>query len=71
MKRFVKTKKLLLFLGSSLVGLFILFLTCSIYTNNYWFLIAITGVILGYFIIFYPIMFVRQKRYLDDEKYSI
>ena len=40
--RFVKTKKLLIFLGSSLIGLFVLFLTCSFFTNNYWFMIAIT-----------------------------
>jgi hypothetical protein len=33
-------------------------------------MIAITGVILGYFMIFYPILFVRQKRYLDEDGYN-
>ena len=50
--------------------MFLLFLTCSIYTNNYWFMIATTGVLLLYFIIFYPILFVSQKKYLQDEKYK-
>ena len=50
--------------------MFLLFLTCSIYTSNYWFMIATTGVLLLYFIIFYPILFVSQKNYLQDEKYK-
>lgn len=65
----IKYKKLL-FIGSSFISMFLLFLTCSIYTNNYWFMIATTGVLLLYFIIFYPILFVSQKKYLQDEKYK-
>lgn len=65
----IKYKKLL-FLGSTFISMFLLFLTCSIYTNNYWFMIATTGVLLLYFIIFYPILFVSQKKYLQDEKYK-
>ena len=65
----IKHKKLL-FIGSTFISMFLLFLTCSIYTNNYWFMIATTGVLLLYFIIFYPILFVSQKKYLQDEKYK-
>lgn len=65
----IKYKKLL-FIGSTFISMFLLFLTCSIYTNNYWFMIATTGVLLLYFIIFYPILFVSQKKYLQDEKYK-
>ena len=39
--------KLLLFIGSSFVSLFLLFLTCSIYNNNYWFMIPTVGLLLG------------------------
>ena len=60
----------LLFIGSTFISMFLLFLTCSIYTSNYWFMIATTGVLLLYFIIFYPILFVSQKKYLQDEKYK-
>ena len=66
-----KKHKKLMFIGSSILSLFLLFLTCSIYTNNYWFMIAIISVILGYFIIFYPILFVSQKNYLSKEKYDV
>jgi len=65
----IKYKKLL-FIGSTFISMFLLFLTCSIYTNNYWFMIATTGVLLLYFIIFYPILFVSQKKYLQEEKYK-
>lgn len=65
----IKYKKLL-FIGSTFISMFLLFLTCSIYTNNYWFMIATTGVLLLYFIIFYPILFISQKKYLQDEKYK-
>lgn len=62
--------KKLLFIGSTFVSLFLLFLTCSIYTHNYWFMIPTIGVLLGYFIIFYPILFKCQKKYLDNDKYN-
>lgn len=61
--------KILIFIGSSFLSLFILFLVCSIYTSNYWFMISTCGVLLAYFIIFYPILFKKQKSYLDKEKY--
>ena len=59
---FTKNKSLV-FIVSTFISLFLLFLTCSVYTNNYWFMIATMGVLLGYFIVFYPILFrnIRNK----------
>ena len=59
---FTKNKRLV-FIGSTFISLFLLFLTCSVYTNNYWFMIATMGVLLGYFIAFYPVLFrnIRNK----------
>ena len=62
--------KLVIFIGSTILSLFLLFLTCSIYTSDYWFMIATLGTILGYFIIFYPILFNVQKKYLSNEKFN-
>ena len=61
-----KKYKLLIFIGSTFISLFLLFLVCSIYTNNYWFMIPTVSLLLGYFIIFYPILFTSQKKYLDN-----
>lgn len=66
---FTKYKKLS-FIVSSFISLFLLFLTCSIQTNNYWFMIATIAVLLGYFIMFYPMLFKLQKKYLTIEKYN-
>ena len=66
---FNKNKKLI-FLGSTFVSLFLLFLTCSIYTSDYWFMMATIGVFLGYFIVFYPLLFKGQRKYLNEEKYN-
>jgi len=60
--------KIISFITSTFVSIFFLFLTCSIYTSNYWFVIATLGVILAYFIVFYPILFKGQKKYLTEEK---
>lgn len=62
--------KKLIFVGSTFLSLFVLFLTCSIYTKNYWFMIAASAVLLGYFIVFYPILFVGQKKYMKEDKYN-
>lgn len=67
---FYEKYKFLIFIGSTFISLFILFLTCSIYSANYWFMIPTIGVLLGYFIIFYPILFNKQKNYLNEEKYN-
>ena len=62
--------KLPIFVGSTFLSLFLLFLTVSIYTGNYWFMIATLGLLLGYFLIFFPILFTRQKKFMDLEKYN-
>lgn len=62
--------KKLLFIVSSFISLFSLFLTCSLYINNYWFMMPTTGVLLLYFIVFYPILFISQKNYLEEDKYK-
>lgn len=66
----LKTNKKIIFITSTLISSFLLFLSCSVYTNNYWFMIPTIGMILLYFIIFYPILFVSQKEYLNKEKYN-
>ena len=67
---FFKSYKKSIFILSSFISMFILFLTCSIYTNNYWFLIPTIGVLLLYFIIFYPILFYNQRKYFDEVKFN-
>jgi transcriptional regulator with XRE-family HTH domain/DUF4097 and DUF4098 domain-containing protein YvlB len=62
--------KNLIFIGSTFISLCLLFFTCSVYTENYWFMIAITGVLLGYFTLLFPILFKRQKKYLSNNKYN-
>lgn len=62
--------KKLLFIGSTFISLFILFLTCSLYTADYWFMIPTMGTLLLYFIVFYPILLISQKKYLNDDKYK-
>ena len=66
----VRKFKKVIFIGSSFLSMFLLFLTISIYTSNYWFMIPTIAVLLGYFIIFYPILFKAQAKYLDEDKYS-
>ena len=65
-KKFKKSS----FIISSLLSMSLLFVTCSVYSNDYWCMIAIIGVFLGYFIIFYPLLFKDQKKYLGVEKYK-
>ena len=62
--------KLPIFITSTFIGLFLLLLTCSIYTNDYWFMIPTMGILLGYFIVFYPILFSKQKHFLSEENYK-
>ena len=54
------------FIISTFLSLCILFLTCSIYTNDYWWLIATMGTFLGYFLIFYPVVYKKNILYLND-----
>ena len=48
-----RRNKKLIFICSTFTSIFLLFLTCCVYTNNYWFMIATLGVLLGYFIVFF------------------
>ena len=66
----VKRFKLLVFIGSTFVSLFLLLLTCNIYSKNYWFLIPTVAILLSYFIIFFPILFTKQKNYIKFEQYK-
>jgi transcriptional regulator with XRE-family HTH domain/DUF4097 and DUF4098 domain-containing protein YvlB len=66
----VKRFKLLVFIGSTFVSLFLLLLTCNIYSKNYWFLIPTVAILLSYFIIFFPILFTKQKNFLKLEQYK-
>lgn len=68
--RFFKKFKLTVYGLSTFISLFLLFLTCSIYTGNFWVWTAISGTAIGYFAIFYPIAFVRQKSYVTENTYA-
>lgn len=61
----IKFKDLFILL-SQVLSLFILFLTCSIKYNNYWFMIGTLSTILAYFIIFYPILFCKIKKEYEN-----
>lgn len=67
---FYHTRKDIIFIISTFISLFILFLTCSIYSNNYWFMIPTVSILLGYFIILYPIYFYKQKEFMNEENYN-
>lgn len=68
--RFFEKRKLLVFVCSTYVSLSLLFLTCSIYTSNFWCFIAMVGTLLGYFAFFHPFGFVKLKAYIKEEKYK-
>ena len=68
--RFFIKYKFLVFVVSSFISLFILFLTCCLYTKGNWFLVATFGTLLGYFLVFYPIIFGKLKMYLLDDQYN-
>ena len=68
--RFFKKHKLYAFIGSTFLALFLLYLTCSIYTHNYWFMTATLGTLIGYVVIFYPIVFYKTKLGLSEQKFE-
>lgn len=68
--RFFKRGKLGIFLGSTLLSLFLLYLTCCIYTGGHWLWIAFSATALGYFVFFYPVLFKKQAQYIGEEKYG-
>lgn len=67
--RFFRKYHLCIYLATTWASLTLLFLTCSILTGDYWFYVASSGVLLGYFVIFFPVLAARQKNYLAEEKY--
>ena len=67
--RFLKKDKFLWYIISTFLSLVILYLTLSIYTNNYWWPVATLGTLLGYFLIFYPIIYNKKIVYIN-EKYE-
>ena len=68
--RFFTKYKFLVFVISTFISMFILFLSCCLYTKGNWCLVATFGTLLGYFAIFYPIIFSKIKMYLLDNKYN-
>lgn len=68
--RFFKKLKFPIYLITTFVSLFLLFLTCSIYTGNYWVFVATSGTLLFYFAAFAPILLVRQKAYTTEKRYN-
>ena len=69
--RFIPSKyKLLGFIGSTYSALFLLFVCCSVYVQNYWFANAGMGTLIGYWVLFYPFVFFKTKFYLSDEKFA-
>ena len=68
--RFFKRYKLTVFVGSTLVSLCFLYLACSLYTHTMWVWIGATATVLFYFLVFWPVLFVRQKAFLHEWKYK-
>lgn len=68
--KFFSRGKFSIFIVSTFISLFILYITCSIYVNNYWYLVATFGTLLGYFTIFYPIIFKKQSQYMHEDSYN-
>lgn len=66
-----KKHKLLWFVSLTLLSMFILFLTCSIYVSNYWCFLAILAVILGYFTFFFPFIFYRYEVFKKLKKFFV
>lgn len=68
--RFFKKHKLIVFICSTFIALFLLYLTCSIYTGNYWFMTATGGTAIGYLAFFAPILFFKNKFCLEEDKFN-
>lgn len=69
--RFIPSKyKLVGYIGSTYLALFILLSYCSLVAKDYWFLIANVGVFMGYWVLFYPFVFFKTKFYLSDAKFE-
>lgn len=59
---FFETKKLLAFSVSTYLSTFLLLFTCAVYTNGLsWFLTAAIGVLMGYVMVFVPVLLTRTN----------
>ena len=57
---FFETKKLLAFSVSTYLSIFLLLFTCAVYTNGLsWLLTAAIGVLMGYVVVFVPVLLTR------------
>lgn len=60
--RFFETKKLLAFSVSTYLSICLLLFTCAVYTNGlFWVLTACIGVLMGYVLVFVPILLSKTK----------
>lgn len=59
--QFIKKYKLLIIPGLSMLSLFVLLLTCAIYTNGWWFVIPFAALLLAYTIVFLPIIIAKYN----------
>ena len=59
---FFETKKLLTFSVSTYLSICLLLFTCAVYTNGLsWFLTAAIGILMGYVVVFVPVLLVRTN----------
>lgn len=59
---FVKTKKLPVFIATSYLSICLLLFTCAAYTNTmFWFATACIGTLMGYVLIFVPILLAKTR----------
>ncbi|MBQ2899537.1 MAG: helix-turn-helix transcriptional regulator [Oscillospiraceae bacterium] len=59
---FFESKKLLAFSATSYLSICLLLLTCAVYTNGFsWFLNACIGILMGYTLLFLPIILSKTK----------
>ena len=59
---FFKSRKLLAFVGTSYLSICLLLFTCAAYTDTmFWFITACIGTLMGYVLIFVPILLAKTK----------
>lgn len=67
---FFKTNKLLVFTVTSLISICLLLFTCAVYSGTvFWVPTAITGILIGYSLLFMPILFAKNR--VSDFKFLI
>ena len=62
---FSKSRKLLIFAGSTCLSIYLLIFTCAVYTGSLsWFVTACIGVLMGYVLVFGPMLLPRPRHFL-------